>query len=89
MTVIQEQDRRTIDLNAAVVMPDLVHATFRVIEPYTLSWVWQRIKGRSSRQINLLLSPRGRVWLAESFDHVIRHGRVLSHLLHDKRHGIS
>jgi REP element-mobilizing transposase RayT len=55
MTLIQEQDRRTIDLDAAVVMPDHVHAIFRVIEPYTLSRVLQRIKGRSSRQINLIL----------------------------------
>ena len=52
MTMIQEQDRRTIDLDAAVVMPDHVHAIFRVIEPYTLSQVLHHIKGRSSRQIN-------------------------------------
>ena len=51
MTMIQEQDRRTIDLDAAVVMPDHVHAIFRVIEPYTLSQVLHHIKGRSSRQI--------------------------------------
>jgi REP element-mobilizing transposase RayT len=62
MTVIQEQDPRTIDLDAAVVMADHVHAIFRVIEPYTLSRVLQRIKDHSSRQINLLLSRRGRVF---------------------------
>jgi REP-associated tyrosine transposase len=81
MAVIQEQDRRTIDLDAAVVMPDHVHAILRVIEPYSLSRVLQRIKGRSSRQINVLLSRRGRVWLVESFDHVIRHGQELEEKL--------
>jgi REP element-mobilizing transposase RayT len=55
MTVIQEQDRKAIDLDAAVVMPDHVHATFRVIEPNTLSQVLQQIKGRSSRQVNQIL----------------------------------
>ena len=77
MTVIQEQNHKTIDLDAAVVMPDHVHAIFRVIEPYALSRVFQQIKGRSSRQINQLLSRQGRVWLVESFDHIIRHAQEL------------
>jgi REP element-mobilizing transposase RayT len=73
MAVIREQDRNTVDLDATVVMPDHVHAIFRVIEPYTLSQVLQRIKGRSSKQINQILGRQGRVWLVESFDHIIRH----------------
>ena len=77
MAVIQEQHHKTIDLEAAVVMPDHVHAIFRVIESSTLSRVFQQIKGRSSRQINQLLSRQGRVWLVESFDHIIRHAREL------------
>ncbi|MBV8452052.1 MAG: transposase [Deltaproteobacteria bacterium] len=77
MTVIQEQVHKTIALDAAVVMPDHVHAIFRVIEPYTLSQVLQHIKGRSSRQINQILGRQGRVWLVESFDHIIRHAHEL------------
>ena len=77
MTVIQEQNHKTIDLDAAVVMRDHVHAIFRVIEPYALSRVFQQIKGRTSRQINQLLSRQGRVWLVESFDHIIRHAQEL------------
>jgi REP element-mobilizing transposase RayT len=73
MTVIQEQRHKTIDLDAAVVMPDHVHAIFRVIEPNTLSQVLQQIKGRSSRKVNQILRRQGRVWLVESFDHIIRH----------------
>jgi REP element-mobilizing transposase RayT len=77
MTVIQDQHRKTIDLDAAVVMPDHVHAIFRLVDPYTLSQVLQEIKGRSSRQINQILRRQGRVWLAESFDHIIRHAEEL------------
>ena len=77
MTVIQEQHHKTIDLDAAVVMPDHVHAIFRVIDPYTLSQVLQQVKGRPSRQINQILRRQGRVWLAESFDHIIRHATEL------------
>jgi REP element-mobilizing transposase RayT len=54
-------------------MPDHPHAIFRLIDPYTLSQVLQQIKGRSSRQLNQVLRRQGRVWLVESFDHIIRH----------------
>jgi REP element-mobilizing transposase RayT len=77
MTVIQDQNRKTIDLDAAVVMPDHVHAIFRPIDPYTLSQLLQQIKGRSSRQINQVLPRQGRVWLVESFDHIIRNAEDL------------
>jgi len=39
--------------------------------------VLQRIKGQSSRQINQILQRQGWVWLAESFDHIIRHATEL------------
>jgi REP element-mobilizing transposase RayT len=81
MTVIQEQHHKTIDLDAAVVMPDHVHAIFRVIEPYTLSQVLQQIKGRSARQINRILGRQGRAWLVESFDHIVRHAAELEEKL--------
>jgi REP element-mobilizing transposase RayT len=41
MAVLREQHGNTIDLDAAFVMPDHVHAIFRVIEPHTLSRVLQ------------------------------------------------
>jgi REP element-mobilizing transposase RayT len=81
MTVIQEQHHKTIDLDAAVVMPDHVHAIVRVIEPRTLSQLLQQIKGRSSRQINRILGRQGRVWLVESVDHIVRHSAELEEKL--------
>jgi REP element-mobilizing transposase RayT len=77
MAVIQAEQQNSIDMDAAVVMPDHVHAIFRVIHPYTLSQVLQRLKGRSARQINQTLQREGRVWLVESFDHIIRHADEL------------
>src|SRR5712692_2944846 len=46
MAAIQGCDRESIDLDAAVVMPDHAHAIFRLIGPHKLSQVLQRIKGR-------------------------------------------
>jgi REP element-mobilizing transposase RayT len=77
MAAIQAQRQKSIDLDAAVVMPDHVHTILRVLDGYTLSQVLQRIKGQSSRQINQILQRRGAVWLVESFDHIIRHAAEL------------
>ncbi len=73
IAAIVECDQKSIDLDAAVVMPDHAHLIFRLIEPYELSHVLQRIKGRSARQINQMLKKEGAVWSDESFDHIIRH----------------
>jgi REP element-mobilizing transposase RayT len=73
MAAIRACDGDSIDLDAAVVMPDHAHAIFRLIGDCTLSRVIQRIKGRSARQINRMLKSGGPVWMDESFDHIIRH----------------
>ena len=53
-------DRISIDLDAAVVMPDHAHAIFRLINTSNLSQVLQRIKGRSARRINQVLKTVAR-----------------------------
>ena len=58
---IVEWDQKSIDLDAAVVMPDHVHLIFRLIAPYDLGQVLQRIKGRSARQINQMVNSTGSV----------------------------
>jgi REP element-mobilizing transposase RayT len=73
MTAIQVCDGKSIELDAAVVMPDHVHAIFRILGTCDLSYVLQRIKGRSAREINRALNREGPVWLDESFDHIVRH----------------
>lgn len=78
MAAIEACNGRSIDLDAAVVMPDHAHTIFRLIEPHKLSRVLQQIKGRSARQVNQLLNQKHRMrrmplWMDESFDHIIRH----------------
>ncbi|MFZ1888599.1 MAG: transposase [Candidatus Binataceae bacterium] len=72
MEAIRACDRISIELDAAVVMPDHAHAIFKLINTCTLGQVLQRIKGRSARQINKVLGTGGSVWMDESFDHIIR-----------------
>lgn len=42
-----------------------------------LSHITHRLKGRSAREANLALSRTGQFWEHESFDHVIRAGRLM------------
>ena len=78
---IRACNQTSIDLDAAVVMPDHAHLIFRLIEPYRLSQVLQRIKGGSASQINQMLKSEGSVWSDESFDHIIRHAGELEEKL--------
>jgi REP element-mobilizing transposase RayT len=68
---------KTIQLHAAVIMPDHVHLLFtalRDIEGWTfaLPEILRAIKGSSARSINKLSGRSGPVWQDESFDHVLR-----------------
>lgn len=60
MATILDRDQASIDLDAAVIMPDHAHLIFRLIEPYELSQVLQRIKGGSARRINQVLKSKAR-----------------------------
>ena len=66
------------DLRVAVVMPDHVHLIFtplvnmQAMEVYSLAQIMDAIKGASAHKINKMLSRKGAVWQAESFDHVLR-----------------
>ena len=78
MSAIESCDGKSIDLDAAVVMPDHAHVVFRLIAPHRLSGVLRQIKGRTSRQVNQLLHKNHRLkpvplWMEESFDHIVRH----------------
>lgn len=76
--VFRRSDAESIELEAVVVMPDHVHAIFRVTGSGRLSRVLRTVKGRSARLINKLLGRSGSsVWKDENFDHVIRHAAEL------------
>lgn len=70
-------DGRTIQLHAAVIMPDHAHLLFTALRDlkgwtFTLPRILKSIKGTSARSINKLLGTHGPVWQDESFDHVLR-----------------
>jgi REP element-mobilizing transposase RayT len=58
---IRSLDKNTIDLDAAVVMPDHAHAIFRVIWTLTLTQILKAIKGRSAHGINEITQRQGQV----------------------------
>jgi REP element-mobilizing transposase RayT len=66
------------DLKVAVVMPDHVHVIFTPLidheakEVCSLAKIMDAVKGASAHRINKALGRKGRVWQAESFDHVLR-----------------
>ncbi|MGH7813493.1 MAG: REP-associated tyrosine transposase [Candidatus Binataceae bacterium] len=73
MAVFRACNGKTIELDAAVVMPDHVHAIFRLAGSAKLSEVLRQIKGLTARRINQSLGGTGSsLWLDESFDHIIR-----------------
>lgn len=73
MAEIRSCEGKSIDLDAAVVMPDHVHVILRLLCDENLSDVLRLIKGRAARLVNQFLIRTGPVWIEESFDHVIRY----------------
>ncbi|HEX3581238.1 MAG TPA: transposase [Thermoanaerobaculia bacterium] len=63
-------------LHVAVVMPEHVHA---IVSPpdMALEDMIRLIKGRSARNVNLLLGRSGTLWQSESFDHELRRAESL------------
>lgn len=64
-------------LYAAVVMPEHVHLLFRPQRDetgsiYSLLEIMQNLKSVSAHKINKAVKRTGRVWEAESFDHILR-----------------
>jgi REP element-mobilizing transposase RayT len=77
------EHNKTIDLHAAVVMPDHIHLIFTpLVGPdlwtFTLPQIMRAIKGRAARKVNVFLNRRGPVWQDESFDHVLRSNESLA-----------
>ena len=78
-----QEHAHSIELHAAIVMPDHAHLIFTPLispeqETYSLPDIMRLIKGRAARKINLLLGRRGPVWQEECFDHVLRSNESLA-----------
>jgi REP element-mobilizing transposase RayT len=64
-------------LDQYVVMPNHVHAILTPTLDHTLSEILQSWKSFSAHEINTLLGREGRLWMDESFDHIVRTERQL------------
>ena len=62
----------TYFLHTVIVMPDHVHMLFSPYEEWPLAKIMKRVKGNSSRQINIQMVRRGSLWQDESFDRILR-----------------
>jgi REP element-mobilizing transposase RayT len=63
-------------LYCAVVMPDHVHLLLEPFDNVELSTILRRIKGASAHLVNALLGRHGHLWRHESFDHIVRSGKL-------------
>jgi len=74
---------KMFDLQVAVVMSDHVHMIFtpsvdtQAMQVCSLAQIMDAIKGASAHKVNKTLGRKGRVWQAESFDHVLRSSESL------------
>ena len=59
-------------LIAYVVMPNHVHLLLTIIGDNQLTTIMKSIKGVTARKINRHRNKTGSIWLAESYDHIIR-----------------
>jgi REP element-mobilizing transposase RayT len=64
-------------LHVAVAVADHIHVVFTPYEEWCLSEIMKRVKGNSSRQINILIGRRGALWQDESFDRITRQSEDL------------
>src|SRR5258708_7831324 len=71
------ENGKRVQLHAAVVMPDHVHLLMTPLhdergEPHRLAQIMNSVKGASAHNVNKLLRRKGSLWLAESFDRIMR-----------------
>jgi putative transposase len=67
-----ETDAHAIELMASVVMPDHLHAIFRLCGADTLEVTLKHFRGSSAQAINRALKRSGSVWQRGYFDRLLR-----------------
>ena len=72
-------------LDACCIMPNHVHMVItplKIGEGYKpLSEIMQSLKGKTSRQANIILGRNGQFWQHESYDHVVRDDNELERIV--------
>ena len=60
------------DLGDLVIMPNHVHFLITPYPGHKLEMIMKGIKGTSAREINRKLGRKGKLWLKDSYDHIVR-----------------
>jgi REP element-mobilizing transposase RayT len=71
-TTLQRFAQTRYRMYAWCVMPNHVHALFRILANYSLADVVRSWKSYSARKANLLLGRTGQFWQREYYDHLVR-----------------
>jgi REP element-mobilizing transposase RayT len=69
---LQHFDAARYHLYAWCVMPNHVHALFRLLDDYALDSVLHSWKSYSAKKANRLLGRAGKFWQREYYDHMVR-----------------
>jgi len=72
---IRHFDGERYTVASFVVMPNHVHALFRLKNPYRLERIVKSWKGFTAREINRLLNKAGSLWQEDYWDRLIRNPR--------------
>ncbi len=75
-----ESDER-LEWLCIMIMPDHIHAVFRLGNKQTLSALIQSFKRFTAKQINVQLAQTGSVWQENYHDHGIRHDESLNKII--------
>jgi REP element-mobilizing transposase RayT len=70
-------DGHRYELGEFIVMPNHVHAIVATIGEHQLTSILHSWKSFSAHEFNRILNSSGRIWLSESFDHIIRSAEYL------------
>jgi len=65
-------DHHRYVIDAFVVMPNHVHVIVKPLEPHSLSTILHAWKSYTSNRINELVKRKGSLWMAETFDTIVR-----------------
>jgi carbamoylphosphate synthase large subunit/REP element-mobilizing transposase RayT len=71
-------DGRRYVIDAFVVMPNHVHIIVKPLEPNSMSTILHAWKSYTGSRINALLGRKGPLWMAETFDTIVRDSQHLA-----------
>jgi REP element-mobilizing transposase RayT len=71
-------DGERYELGEFVVMPNHVHGIVATIGEHQLTSILHSWKSFSAHKFNRILVSSGRIWLPESFDHIVRGAQHLA-----------